>query len=379
MRDGGAAAAAVAIDGDHLDRGLALAAATTRSWKCRAASGLSASVREPTRTITRRVPGAAVPATTPYESWYGAGCSIAGGGGGAVSTAAPYRSPRADTRPSRPRRLLRRRRGARGPDAPHPAARRRRQPAGPRRRRDGELRRAAVRNPLGDELGRGAPALPRGRLRAAAAHALPAVLGGGLERDPRGRSPGRAGRDRRGLPRPRHGRRRRSRALGRLPRRCRHRCARRPRSRARSGVSTSKVVCKVASDRRKPGGITVVPPGKEARFLAPFPVRTLPGVGPKAEQRLAAAGVKTVGDLAALARCRATRRPAGDDRPAATRPGVRHRSARPRARRPSGSRSRSRRRSSATSPTGVSSTRRSSAWPPTSPPGSSSGTSRRAP
>ena len=66
------------------------------------------------------------------------------------------------------------------------------------------------------------------------------------------------------------------------------------------GVSTSKVVCKVASERRKPGGITVVPPGKEARFLAPFPVRALPGVGPKAELRLAAAGVKTIGDLAAL-------------------------------------------------------------------------------
>ena len=58
------------------------------------------------------------------------------------------------------------------------------------------------------------------------------------------------------------------------------------------GVSTSKVVCKVASDRRKPGGITVVPPGKEARFLALFPVRTLPGVGPKAEQRLATTGVR---------------------------------------------------------------------------------------
>jgi DNA polymerase IV len=66
------------------------------------------------------------------------------------------------------------------------------------------------------------------------------------------------------------------------------------------GVSTSKVVCKVASDRRKPGGITVVPPGHEARFLAPFPARTLPGVGPKAELRLQAAGVRTVGDLAAL-------------------------------------------------------------------------------
>ncbi len=66
------------------------------------------------------------------------------------------------------------------------------------------------------------------------------------------------------------------------------------------GVSTSKVVCKVASDRRKPGGITVVPPGKEAAFLAPFPVRALPGVGPRAEERLAAAGVKTIGDLATL-------------------------------------------------------------------------------
>jgi DNA polymerase-4 len=66
------------------------------------------------------------------------------------------------------------------------------------------------------------------------------------------------------------------------------------------GVSTSKVVCKIASDRRKPGGITVVPPGREPRFLAPLPVRRLPGVGPRAEARLAAAGIATVGDLAAL-------------------------------------------------------------------------------
>ncbi len=66
------------------------------------------------------------------------------------------------------------------------------------------------------------------------------------------------------------------------------------------GVSSSKVVSKVASDLRKPGGLTVVPAGMEARFLAAFAVRSLPGVGPKAEQRLLAAGIETVGALAGL-------------------------------------------------------------------------------
>ena len=66
------------------------------------------------------------------------------------------------------------------------------------------------------------------------------------------------------------------------------------------GVAPSKVVAKIASDRRKPGGITVVPAGTEASFLAPFAVRVLPGVGPRAEERLRAAGVTTIGALAAL-------------------------------------------------------------------------------
>jgi DNA polymerase-4 len=66
------------------------------------------------------------------------------------------------------------------------------------------------------------------------------------------------------------------------------------------GVARCKVVAKVASDARKPGGLTVVVPGQEAAFLAPFDVRRLPGVGPKAEKRLRAAGVETVGALAAL-------------------------------------------------------------------------------
>jgi DNA polymerase-4 len=66
------------------------------------------------------------------------------------------------------------------------------------------------------------------------------------------------------------------------------------------GIASGKVVAKIASDRRKPAGITVVPPEREAAFLAPLPVRKLPGVGPRAEERLRSAGVATIGALAAL-------------------------------------------------------------------------------
>jgi DNA polymerase IV len=66
------------------------------------------------------------------------------------------------------------------------------------------------------------------------------------------------------------------------------------------GVASCKVVAKVASDARKPGGLVVVPAGKEAAFLAPLAVRRLPGVGPKAEERLRSAEIETIGGLAAL-------------------------------------------------------------------------------
>jgi DNA polymerase-4 len=78
------------------------------------------------------------------------------------------------------------------------------------------------------------------------------------------------------------------------------------------GCGTSKVVAKIASDVRKPAGITVVPAGRERLFLAPLPLRALPGVGPKAEARLAIAGLASIGDLAEL----------DDERLAALLPGV---------------------------------------------------------
>ena len=56
------------------------------------------------------------------------------------------------------------------------------------------------------------------------------------------------------------------------------------------GVAPCKVVAKVASDLRKPGGLLVVPAGREAAFLAPFDVRKLPGVGPRSEHGCAPRG-----------------------------------------------------------------------------------------
>jgi DNA polymerase-4 len=74
------------------------------------------------------------------------------------------------------------------------------------------------------------------------------------------------------------------------------------------GVASSKLVAKVASDMRKPDGLVVVPPGQEASFLAPLPVRRLWGVGPKMEEALARLGIVTIGDLAAVETGRLERR-----------------------------------------------------------------------
>jgi len=64
------------------------------------------------------------------------------------------------------------------------------------------------------------------------------------------------------------------------------------------GVAANKLVAKIATEVGKPGGLIVVPPGDEARFLAPLPVEMLWGIGPKARERLEGFGLRTVGELA---------------------------------------------------------------------------------
>jgi DNA polymerase IV len=65
------------------------------------------------------------------------------------------------------------------------------------------------------------------------------------------------------------------------------------------GVATTRAVAKIATDRAKPAGIVAVDAGSEREFLAPLPVGAIPGVGPKTQERLRAAGVTTIGELAA--------------------------------------------------------------------------------
>jgi DNA polymerase-4 len=66
------------------------------------------------------------------------------------------------------------------------------------------------------------------------------------------------------------------------------------------GCGGSKTVAKIASDFRKPAGLTVVPPEQSASFLAPLELRALPGIGPRLEARLSELKLRTIGDLAAL-------------------------------------------------------------------------------
>src|SRR5438105_8809664 len=64
------------------------------------------------------------------------------------------------------------------------------------------------------------------------------------------------------------------------------------------GLATTRLTAKVASDQAKPRGLVWVAPGQEAKFLAPLPVRKIPGIGEVTERALRALGIETVAQLA---------------------------------------------------------------------------------
>ncbi len=66
------------------------------------------------------------------------------------------------------------------------------------------------------------------------------------------------------------------------------------------GIAPNKLLAKMASELDKPDGLTIIGDGDLERRIWPLDVRRVPGVGPKTEARLAAIGIRTIGELAAL-------------------------------------------------------------------------------
>jgi DNA polymerase-4 len=63
------------------------------------------------------------------------------------------------------------------------------------------------------------------------------------------------------------------------------------------GIASNKLLAKIASDHKKPDGLTVIREQEKVSFLRPLPVRVIYGVGKVTEQTLGQAGIVTIGDL----------------------------------------------------------------------------------
>ncbi len=68
------------------------------------------------------------------------------------------------------------------------------------------------------------------------------------------------------------------------------------------GIASNKLVAKIASDFKKPDGLTIVEDDEIKSFLGPLNVRKLYGVGPKTEAKLKELGIETIGQLVSFSR-----------------------------------------------------------------------------
>lgn len=66
------------------------------------------------------------------------------------------------------------------------------------------------------------------------------------------------------------------------------------------GIAPNKLVAKIASDEKKPDGLTTVRPEEVIGFLSEMPASRIPGVGKKLEDRLQKIHVKTIAELSTL-------------------------------------------------------------------------------
>jgi len=66
------------------------------------------------------------------------------------------------------------------------------------------------------------------------------------------------------------------------------------------GVSSNKLISKIASDFRKPDGLTIVSPEKVEEFLEQLKIRAIPGIGKKTEERFTEMNFETIKDVKKL-------------------------------------------------------------------------------
>jgi len=63
------------------------------------------------------------------------------------------------------------------------------------------------------------------------------------------------------------------------------------------GVSSNKLISKIASDYQKPDGLTIVQHDKVEQFLAQLNIRVIPGIGKKTEQRFKEMKLETIEEI----------------------------------------------------------------------------------
>ena len=71
---------------------------------------------------------------------------------------------------------------------------------------------------------------------------------------------------------------------------------------ASAGIGPNKLIEKLASDSKKPDGLTIIKKNEVEAFLEKMPIRAIPGIGPKTEELLKKQKIYSVKDLKKISR-----------------------------------------------------------------------------
>jgi DNA polymerase-4 len=74
------------------------------------------------------------------------------------------------------------------------------------------------------------------------------------------------------------------------------------------GIAPNKFLAKIASDLNKPDGLTLIAAEQMMAFIENLPIQKVPGVGNRTQQRLAAMGISTLGQVRGFSEAQLVRR-----------------------------------------------------------------------